>query len=218
MTIGDFLQQFGEAEQAEMLRSIRDRAVPLVAQQLSELQLAPLEDQAESSQGAQIAYALHGVRLADVELPRDRIACGLEDGAIKLQLADISAKTHPFEWRYQKDKLNDAGTARASISHADVTLLMELAGDSLGDSRVKVRDCKVRIQGLEVQLGGTVAGGVQSTLMSAFAGSISRALESALEEHLRRVVPAQAAELFTDDDDAASTSSSGSGVDSLASY
>ncbi len=213
MSVADFMRQFGAAEQEEMLRSIRDRAVPLVAEQMAHVAL-PAQSDAVELAGAQLQWELDSARLADVKMPPASIQCHIEGEAIKLQLADVSARLEPFAWRAQKQaqaggaSTHDAGEARGLLSHVDITLLMELTGESLGDAAVLVRHCAVRIGAIDVQLGGSAH--TQHHLTAAVSASLKSSLQDALEEHLRRAVPQHAAELFTDDDDSASTASAGS--------
>eukprot|EP01089_Gocevia_fonbrunei_P018910 TRINITY_DN6516_c0_g1_i4.p1 TRINITY_DN6516_c0_g1~~TRINITY_DN6516_c0_g1_i4.p1 ORF type:complete len:352 (-),score=98.20 TRINITY_DN6516_c0_g1_i4:13-1068(-) len=185
------ISKLGKEELAEITSAIKEQMIPVLLQQLKGLEIPEVDETVEAGKKfGPIAFGLSGIKVEEVEIPKDKVTMELEGQQIELKIVEIKLDLQKFDWHYKKEKfpkLKDSGHATCGVSEVVVNVRLNWAIRN-GSPNITVSLCEVKIGSLSLKISGTIASVVYNIIVAAFKKLIKAQLEKAMAEMVHSAV------------------------------
>eukprot|EP01095_Lingulamoeba_sp_RSL-Kostka_P009945 TRINITY_DN3485_c3_g1_i1.p1 TRINITY_DN3485_c3_g1~~TRINITY_DN3485_c3_g1_i1.p1 ORF type:complete len:414 (-),score=122.36 TRINITY_DN3485_c3_g1_i1:37-1278(-) len=113
------------------------------------------------------------ITVENFDLPLDELSVKKVDNQVKFLWKNISGNCSEFDWSISKNKINNSGSARATIKKAKIEIILNISDGSISSGEVKVDLGKVSLK-ISKTKGGII--------LNALAAVISKILTSTLNK------------------------------------
>jgi len=183
----------------EFKNTVKEQMIPILLKQLKEVELPEVSESIDAGKKfGNIAFKISGMKVEEVDIPKDKVSIELEGQQVELKITDIKLNIEKFDWRYKKEKfpkLKDKGQASCGVSDVHVNVRLTWAVRN-GNPSINVTLCEVKIGNLNVKISGTVASVLYNIILAAFKRLIKSQLESAMADMIKSSISEHAEDLF----------------------
>jgi len=183
----------------EFKNTVKEQMIPVLLKQLKEVELPEVNESIDAGKKfGNIGFRISGMKVEDVDIPKDKVTIELEGQQVELKITDIKLNIEKFDWRYKKEKfpkLKDKGQASCGVSEVQVNVRLTWAVRN-GNPSVNVTLCEVKIGNLNLKISGTVASVLYNIILAAVKRLIKAQLENAMADMIKSSISEHAEDLF----------------------